>query len=112
MQDLMMELTKMKSELRQAMGNLRKNGDTLAQAEHDYQVKKAQVWRTPKADGWTATDLNATIKGQPEVAEALFVRDTAKVLYESNQEYINVVKLEIKVLENQIRREWGADGTA
>ena len=48
-----------------------------------------------------------SIKGQPEVSEKLFARDVAKVMYESNQEHINTVKLQLRLLDNQIAREWG-----
>jgi excinuclease UvrABC ATPase subunit len=106
MQDLMEEMKSMKDELHRSMKMLRQNGETLARKEHDYQVVKAQTWVVLKAEGWTATELNATIKGQPKVAEAMFERDTARAMYEANQEHINVVKLELRVLENQIAREW------
>ena len=110
MQDLMEEMKRMKDELHRSMKMLRQNGETLATKEHDYQLIKAQTWRRLKAEGWTSTDLNATIKGQPEVAEAMFDRDTARAMYEANQEHINVVKLELRVLENQIAREWSNNG--
>lgn len=106
MQDLMHELDSMKNELHRSMKMLRQNGETLAKKEHDYQLIKAQTWRILKAEGWTSTDLASTIKGQPEVAQAMFERDNAKVMYEANQEHINVVKLEMRVMENQIAREW------
>lgn len=106
MQDLMEELTNTRNELRKSMQMLRKHGEDLAVKERDYQVIKAQVWRTLKAEGWTSTDLNATIKGQPDVAEAMFARDNAQVMYDANQEHINVVKLDLRILENQIAREW------
>ena len=106
MQDLMTELDSMKEELHRSMKLLRKNGEVLAVKERDYQLIKAKTWRVLKAEGWTSTDLASTIKGQPEVAQAMFERDNAKVMYESNQEHINVVKLEMRVIENQIAREW------
>lgn len=106
MQDLMTELDSMKTELHQSMKMLRQNGETLAKKENEYQLIKAKTWRVLKADGWTSTDLASIIKGQPEVAQALFERDNAKVMYEANQEHINVVKLEMRVIENQIAREW------
>jgi hypothetical protein len=40
----------------------------------------------------------------------MFERDTARVMYEANQEHINVVKLELRVVENQIAREWSSNG--
>ena len=106
MQDLMTELNRMKDELHKSMKQLRQHGEELAEKEHDYQVIKAQTWLSLKESGCTSTELANTIKGQPRVAEAMLERDIAKSMYEANQEHINVVKLEMKVLENQISREW------
>lgn len=106
MTDLVTQLELIKNELRNSMNRLRKNGELLAQAEHDYQVIKAQTVMIMKDAGCTITEINMSIKGQPQVAEALLERDKAKVMYEANQEHINVVKLEMRVLENQIAREW------
>lgn len=106
MQTLMTELNRMKEELHTSMKHLRKHGEELAQKEHDYQVIKAQTWLTLKESGCTSTELANTIKGQPKVADAMLERDIAKSMYEANQEHINVVKLEMRVIENQIAREW------
>ena len=106
MQDLMRELEQMRRELHQSMKTLRRSGEALSKAEHDYQVKKAQTWRILKDEGCTSTELANIIKGQPEVAEAMFARDNAKAFFIANQEHINVVKLELRMIENQIAREW------
>ena len=106
MQDLMSELDRMKDELHRSMKMLRQNGETLADKEYDYQVLKAQTVLKMKGAGSTITEIGLTIKGQPLVSEAMRERDKAKVMYEANQEHINVVKLEMRVIENQIAREW------
>lgn len=106
MQDLLTELNRMKDELHTSMKQLRKHGEELAEKEHDYQVIKAQTWLTLKENGCTSTELANTIKGQPRVADAMLERDIAKAMYEANQEHINCVKLELRVIENQISREW------
>lgn len=110
MQDLMKELNAVKGELHQSMKDFRSSGVKLAQAEHDYQLEKAKTWRILKAEGCTSTELANIIKGQPEVAEAMFKRDTAKATYTAHQEHINVLKLELRVIENQIAREWNSNG--
>ena len=110
MTDLLQELESMRSELHQSMKMLRQNGERLAQAEHDYQVEKAQTWLVLKDKGCTSTELASTIKGQATVAQAMLKRDIAKAMYEANQEHINVVKLEMRVLESQINREWNSNG--
>ena len=111
MQDLIQELDRMKDELHRSMKMLRSNGEALAVKEHDYQVIKAQTVLQMKAQGCSITEIGISIKGQPGVAEALLERDKAKTMYEANQEHINVVKLEMRVIENQIAREWNSNGT-
>lgn len=106
MQTLITELNRMKDELHKSMKQLRQHGEQLAEKEHDYQVIKAQTWAILKSEGCTSTELANTIKGQPRVADAMLERDIAKSMYEANQEHINCVKLEMRVLENQIAREW------
>lgn len=107
MSDLIEQVNRLNSELTQSIKLLRKNGDAYAQAEHDYQVAKAQTVLKMKDAGATSTEINLSIKGQPEVSEKLFQRDVARVMYEANQEHINTVKLQLRLLDNQIAREWG-----
>lgn len=109
MTDLMNELDKLRTELHSSMKMLRKHGEELAHAENEYQVKKAQTVLVMKSGGCPMTEISLSIKGQPIVAEAMLKRDIAKTMYEANQEHINVVKLEMRVLENQIAREWSTN---
>ena len=109
MRDLLIELEKARQDLDKSMRLLRQHGNDFAQAEHDYQVIKAQTVLVMKSNGCPVTEINMSIKGQPAVAEAMLKRDIAKVMYEANQEHINVKKLDIRVLENQIAREWGTN---
>lgn len=41
-----------------------------------------------------------------KVAEARFKRDVAEAIYKANQEAINTLKLEIRLIESQIQREY------
>lgn len=107
MYDLVEQINKLNSELTQSIKLLRKNGDAYARAEREYQVAKAQTVLKMKDAGASMTEINLSIKGQPEVSEKLFARDVAKVMYEANQEHINTVKLQLRLLDNQIAREWG-----
>ena len=106
MDDLIVQVNALNSELTQSIKLLRRNGDAYAQAERDYQVAKAQTVLRMKNAGATVTEIQLSVKGQPEVCEKLFARDVAKVMYEANQEHINTVKLQLRLLDNQIAREW------
>ena len=110
MSDLLIELQKLKNDLSTSMQLLRKNGEDLAQKENDYQIAKTQTVLLMKDAGCTMTEINLSIKGRPEVAPKLLARDIAKAMYEANMEHINVAKLELRIIENQIAREWGNAG--
>jgi hypothetical protein len=53
------------------------------------------------------TLINQIIYGVPEVAKKRFERDIAETMYNTAQEKINTLKLQIRILESQIQREWG-----
>ncbi len=110
MYDLVEQLNKLNSELTQSIKTLRKHGNEFAKAEAEYQVAKAQTVLKMKEEGLSATEINLSIKGQPAVSEKLFARDIARVLYEANQEHINTVKLQLRLIDNQIQREWSNNG--
>lgn len=104
MQDLLRELQETREGLKQAMVELRQHGNEWAKAERDYQIAKSQAVLALKDAGATMTEINLRVKG--EVAEALFKRDTARIMYDANMEYINVAKKDLQLIENQIAREW------
>lgn len=106
MDDLMKTLQELNKELSASIKMLRQNGNELARAENEYQIIKAQNVLRMKDAGSSMTEINLSIKGQEEVAKAMLKRDIAKVMYEANQEHINTVKLQMRVIDSQINREW------
>lgn len=85
-----------------------KYGREYAEAERDYKVALAKEAMKLKADGMPVTLIDKVVYGK--VAEERFKRDSAEIMYETSQENINALKLQIRVLESQINREWGAQG--
>ena len=53
--------------------------------------------------------IDKTCYGIPSVAEARFKRDVALTVYEANKEAINSLKLQIRILDAQVSREWGSN---
>ena len=47
-----------------------------------------------------------TAYGIPKVAEARFERDVAEAVYRANQEAINSLKLQLRLMDAQLSREW------
>lgn len=90
-----------------AVKALKPRGQKKAQTENDYRVALSKRLLELRAAGQPVTHLLEIAKGEPEIAQLRLERDIAESLYESAQEAINVQKLKIRVLENQLSREWG-----
>ena len=94
-------------ELTRSIKVLRANGQKLAEAEKDYKMILRQEALKLRANDMPVTLINSIVYGIPGVAEKRFNRDVADATYKANQEHINVTKLKLRILENQLAREWG-----
>lgn len=108
--DLMNELQQKIKELEISIKQLRTNGTNYAQAERDYKVLLRQEVLKMRDEGQAIGVITLTCYGIPSVADARFKRDTAEAIYKANLEAIASIKLQIRVLENQINREFGMEG--
>ena len=106
MQDLMNSLKAYSEALDESVRRLRRNGETLAQAERDYKILLRQEVLKLRDEGMAVGVIDKTIYGVPSVAEARFKRDVADAMYRANQEHINATKLHLRIIESQINREW------
>ena len=50
--------------------------------------------------------ITITCYGIPSVAEARLKRDIAEANYKANQEAIQAYKLQLRLMDNQVQREW------
>ena len=104
--DLYSELTLKTKELDTCVKQLRKTGTAYAEAERAYKVLLRSEALRLRDDGMAIGMLDKVIYGIPSVAEARFQRDVAEVVYKANQEAINSIKLQMRLIEGQIQREW------
>lgn len=112
MQDLSVELKAKTEELTTSVKMLRRNGTAYAQAEQNYKILLRQECLKLRDEGMAVGMIDKTCYGIPSVAEARFKRDVAEAVYKANQEHINAVKLQLRIIENQIAREWNSGSTA
>lgn len=105
--DLYTELQTKTAQLELSVKELRKNGTAYAQAEKDYKILLRQECLKLRDDGMAIGMIDKTCYGIPSVAEARFKRDVAESIYKANQEAINSIKLEMRLIEGQLQREWG-----
>ena len=105
--DLVQELNQKINELNVSVKQLRVSGSARAETERDYKIKLSQKVAELRAEGQPVTLVSLLVYGDKEVAELRFKRDMADVVYQANQEAINSAKLQMRLLESQIQREWG-----
>lgn len=105
--DLINDLQSKTKQLEISIKQLRKSGTDYAQAERDYKVLLRKECLKLREDGMPIGMIDKTCYGIPSVAEARFKRDVAEVVYKANLEAINSIKLQMRLLESQIQREWG-----
>lgn len=108
--NLILEMQTKSQQLDMSVRQLRKSGEAYAEAERDYKVLLRQECLKMKDDGMAVGMITLTCYGIPSVAELRFKRDVAEAIYRANQEAINSLKLQMRILESQIQREWGIAG--
>lgn len=104
--NLFNELQLKTKELDVSVKSLRQSGTNYAQAERDYKVLLRQECLKLRDDGMAIGMIDKTCYGIPSVAEARFKRDVAEAIYKANLEAINSIKLQMRIIEGQLDREW------
>lgn len=106
MNDLISEIREKSKQLDMSVKRLRKSGEEFAAAERDYKVLLRQECLKLRDAGTAVGMIGMIAYGIPSVAEARFTRDCAEAVYKANQEAINSLKLQIRILDSQVDREW------
>lgn len=90
-----------------AIKELRNRGKSFAQAEQDYRVGLAKKILAEREKGTPVSIISDICKGDGEISMLRFKRDVAEVSYKAAIEAINGYKLQIRIIDAQIEREWG-----
>ena len=106
--DLYQELQEKTRQLDMSVRQLRTSGTAYAEAERTYKVLLRSECLKLRDEGMAVGMIDKTCYGIPEVADARFNRDVAETVYKANLEAINSIKLQMRLIEAQISREWGA----
>ena len=105
--DLFNELQQKIKELEVSVKELRTSGTNYAKAEREYKILLRKECLRLRDEGMAIGMIDKTCYGIQEVAELRFQRDVARTVYEANQEAINSIKLQLRLIESQINREFG-----
>ena len=106
--DLYNELQKKINELNISIKKLRETGTDYAEAEREYKITlRNEALKLRAEKGMPVTLIQQVVYGVPEVADKRFKRDVKEAVYKANIEAINVFKLQIRIIESQLQREYG-----
>lgn len=104
--DLINELMNLTKELDIQVNNLSNTGKEYAEAYTKYRVKLAQELVKVRNDGTPVTLCSDLARGNIDVARAKFKEISKEAIYKANLESINAIKLRIKVITNQLDKEY------
>lgn len=104
--DLINDMNYRLKQLDISTGMLKAAGIKKANTEAEYRQELAKEILQRRAEGMPVTIIHDVCKGDPRIAQLKVNRDIAESTYQSILESINTQKLAIRVIENQIQREW------
>jgi hypothetical protein len=105
--DLYEQIQQKMRELDYAVKHIRQTGAAYAEAERNYQITLRQEVLKLRDAGTAVGIIDLTCRGIPSVADARFKRDCEEAIYEACKEACNSIKLQLRILEGQLSREWG-----
>ena len=106
--DLYNDIQALIERLNTSVHKLAQYGNELAEAERDYKITlRQEALKLRQEKNMAVTLINQIIYGIPEVADKRFKRDVAESMRDVALENILSLKLQIRVLESQLKIEWG-----
>lgn len=104
--DLFNEIQSLTKQLQVSLKQLRTTGTEYAKAYTEYRIALAKELVKLKDEGYAITLAGDIARGKPEIAKLKFQEISKEAIYKANQESINVLKLQIKIIQNQMDKEW------
>lgn len=105
-QDLFLTMQDKTALLDKALEQLGRRGRAYAEAEQAYKIALRQEILKERDRGTPVTIISDICRGEKEIARRRFERDVAEAVYKAAIEAINVYKLEINIMREQIEREY------
>jgi hypothetical protein len=94
------------SQMTTVISELKKRGRKMAETEADYRSALAQKILILRAEGFPATIMSDVCRGDKDISRLRLVRDIAKTEYDVANEMLQVLKLQIRVLQAEIERDY------
>lgn len=107
--DLYELLQKKINELDIAIKNITNTSKEYAGAYTNYRIELSKELVRLKDEGMAVTLAYDVARGKREIAKLKFDEICKEAIYKANLEAINSIKLEIRIIQNQIDKEYGND---
>ena len=104
--ELFQEIQRLNKLLDIAITELKERGRAYAEAYKTYRILLSKELLRLRDEGTPVTIAYDIARGKEEIAEAKQQEIITESLYKSCQEAINVYKLQIKIVQEQINREY------
>lgn len=104
--DLYNELATLINQLQTSIKTLRKTGTDFAQADMEYKMALSTELLKLEAEGRPVSNLQYIARGKKEVAQKKYQQIATEAIYKANMEAIQAIKLQIKVLQARIDKEY------
>lgn len=107
--DLINYLQELQKQLTVSVKQLRKTGSDYAKAYTEYRIALAEELVRLKDQGTPATLCGDLARGKRDVASKKFQEISTEAIYKANLESINALKIQIKVVQEQLDKEWSVE---
>jgi hypothetical protein len=101
----MIEMRDLRNTLSTAISELKRRGRDKAKAEQEYRVALAKEILIQRDAGMPVTIISDICRGKAEIAKLKFERDFAETLYETCLQKIYQCKIEMGIIEEQMKAE-------
>lgn len=107
--DLYNQLAQLIAQLNASIKQLRISGADYAESDMKYKMALREELLKLEAEGRPVTNLLYIARGEKKVAQAKYKQISSEAIYKANLEAIQAIKLQIKIIQAQIDKEYGAN---
>lgn len=104
--DLVIQIKELQTRLDKTLIDYATWGKNRAKAEYDYRVAYRKQILVERSNGQPTTIIEALVRGDEEIAKLRMNRDVTDTMYRAALEHINAVKLEMRIIQDMIEREY------
>lgn len=94
------------NQLNTSIEKLKSTGSQYSKSYSEYRIALAKEIVRLKDDGMAITLCYDIARGKPEIARMKYAEIRDEAIYKACQENINALKLQIRILESQMDREY------